>query len=72
MTKKVDVHLDPEKLSRVAMKVFRLLVKKTRTSYEAYAVLLVLKSCFEDEIGLKETEFKSVVDDFSDFTGDFE
>jgi len=68
MAKKIDVYFDAEKLARVAVKNFRLLVKKTRNPCEAYAVLLILKKSFELEYGLIEAEFKPVVDGLSDST----
>ena len=72
MAKKVDVYLDLEKLSRVARKIFLLLVKKTRSPFESYAVLLIVKSFLEDELGLKEDEFKPIVAAFFGVIGDFE
>jgi hypothetical protein len=60
--KKIDVYLDGDKLARVASKVLNLLVKKTRTPYEAYAVLLVVKKAMESECSLKEVEFDPVVE----------
>lgn len=64
MTKKVDVCLDLEKLSRVARKMFLLLVKKTRSPCESYAAIVIVKLCFEDEYGLKESEFLPIVEAF--------
>ena len=64
MSEKIHVYFDGEKLVRVALKVFRLLLKKTKGAPEAYAVLLILKSCFEVEFGLKENEFQPIIEAF--------
>lgn len=72
MAKEVDVYLDPEKLSRAARKMFLLLVKKTRSPFESYAAIVIVKSFLKDEFGLKEGEFKPIVDEFFGAIGDFE
>jgi len=60
--KRIDVYLDGDKLARIASKIFNLLVKKTRTPYEAYAALLVIKKAMESEFGIKEFEFDPVIE----------
>lgn len=66
--KTIDVYLDGDKLARVASKVLNLLVKKTRTPYEAYAVLLIVKKAMENECSLKEVEFNPVVESLDNRT----
>ena len=66
VSEKIHIYFHMQKLVRVSLKVFRLLRKKTKGPAEAYAVLLVLKSCFEEEFGLKENEFQPVIGAFEE------
>ena len=54
--KKHDLSLDVDKILRVSQNMFRGLTRKTRTAYEAYAILLIFKMGF-DEFGFKEDDF---------------
>ena len=69
VSEKNHIYFHTEKLARVGLKVFRLLRKKTKGPAEAYAVLLILKSCFEGEFGLKENEFQPLIEAFARASG---
>ncbi len=61
-----EVEIDFEKLARVGNKVNELLVRKTRNSAEAYAVLRFLSVLYEQKTGISfqpefEEEVKKVV-----------
>ncbi|MDH5634648.1 MAG: hypothetical protein OEY30_02355 [Candidatus Bathyarchaeota archaeon] len=66
MSEKIHLYFEGKKLARAALKFFRFLLKRTKGPAEAYAVLLVLKSCFEGELGLKESDFQSIIEAFEE------
>jgi len=66
VSEKIHINFDMEKLVRVALKFFRFLRKRTKGPAEAYAVLLILKSCFEGELGLKENKFQPIIEAFEE------
>ena len=62
--KNVDVPLDVNKMSRLGKKIIDLLMRKTKNPVEAYAILLILKTIIEEEMGFNEEDFKSLIDEF--------
>ena len=64
ITKKNDACLNLDKISRTSLKMFHFLKRKTKSPCEAYAVLLLLKTAFEEEYGFKEEGFKPLLDEF--------
>ncbi len=63
ISKKLDISLDVSKLLRVSQKIFQLLTRKTKTAYEAYAILLILKMDFDEEFEFTEDDFKPLLDE---------
>ena len=59
-----DVPIDVDKLTRLGKKIFDLLTRRTKKPYEAYAVILILKTLFEEEMHFKENDFKPLIDNF--------
>lgn len=62
--KNVDVPLDINKISRIGKKILDLLMRKTKNPHEAYAILLILKTIIEKEMGFNEEDFKPLIDEF--------
>jgi hypothetical protein len=60
----IDVPVDVSKIARISQKMFDLLMRRTKKPYEAYAVLLILKKSFEEEMGFNEEGFKPLLDNF--------
>ena len=56
--------LNLDKVSRISLKMFHFLKRKTKSPCEAYAILLLLKMIFEEEMGFNEEGFKPLLDEF--------